>query len=538
MANTLFNIATPHRNDTTRTQDRSDMGVSFGDVDSFVEPAPKDRKRAPLVARSDNIRKAAEFTPLLRTATKKNRMMSFETPSNQTTNSIAENSGLTPVNWQKDQLPLLKTQGSLAGSNHASPAQSEMLGDAAGIREQEKAMDKMKKENWELKLKVFLMEKQMHQSAPEHVQQALKENIEYKVQVTSLSKDIAKYKKALADTERKVASLGDQVSASMSQVECQLDHGMSEEERAKLKAMEQERDTLLNEREDAEMKIRELEAEIDKLDADHATIEDLQKEIEDLNHKLGIAQGSKQEAEKLLEQNEELQEEIENLREEIDSVKSKHDDLLSQTRSADNDDVVELLREQLEEKADTIKDLTHRLRLSETESGALQARLDNLQIQLQKLEERNDNLEADLEALQAEYDTMGTEKDQLELKCANNEMTLNTIKAERTSLEKTIHLKSQEITRLKEDLNERYEDIEEFRGAADDRSREFRMLEEKLERQNESVMMNNNATLNRLEDELSEAKMSSREAEREIRQLKSTIDQLQDELNSACKLLP
>lgn len=524
----LFGIPTPRRNDN-RLPDRSDMGISFGDVDSFVEPVRKDRQRTPLKARSDNPRKVGEFTPLLRTATKKSRMMTYETPNqhaDSSDSSAVDNSALTPVMWNARQATLDKSHISASTPTKASPARSELHDGPGGIREQEKAMDKMKKENWELKLKIFLMEKQMHQSSPEHVQLALKENIDYKVQVTSLSKDIAKYKRALSDTERKVASLGDQVSASMSQESCQLQHGMSEEERTDLERLESERDTLLDNKEEVEMRLRELEAENDRLLTDQAKYEDLEQQVDSLNVKLRKNDLTSEELEAANTKAQEALQDLERLQDDMEELRTKYDDLLSQTRSADNDEVVELLRSQLEEKTETIKSLSIKVRDHERELSTTQDRLESISKQLATFEERNDDLEAELEATLEELQVATKDRDNLLA-------TRDTLEVQLSSAREMAAKTSAQIDQLEEDLQERQEDIEELKGAAQDQSFEYRQLEQRLNQQAEETGAHESSKQSALESELTNIQLVSREADREISHLKNRIQELEVDLESA-----
>lgn len=532
----LFNIATPHRNN--KGVDRSDMGISFGEVDSFIEPAPKDRQRQPLVARSDNPRKAGEFTPLMRTATKKSRMLAYETPKqrgNETDLSIIENSALTPVAWTNVQHMADKSNQSLSSISKRSPAPSEHHEGPGGIREQEKAMDKMKKENWELKLKLFLMEKQMHQSSPEHVQMALKENIDYKVQITSMSKDIAKYKKALADTERKVASLGDQVSASINEEQCQLPHGMSEAELSELKAITEERDTLLNDREDLAMKIRQLEEEIDTFAGEQEKYTSLEEQIEDLTTRLRKSEETSEEFADLQQRLSEREVEFENLQDALNSITTKHEELLSQTRSGDDNEIIEILKVQLDDKSEQLRESTTKLRNVEREAGALQSQLSGLTEQLSTMEQRNDDLEAELETVMHDLEGKNEAIEALEITKGEISIQLAGLNADIQKLKKDCVQKDGQIEELQEELRERDEDIEELKGLAQDQSYEFRQLEEKLEQRTEKLSLEKTSEANQLEAQIADAKLAARESEREVKGLNSQIQSLQSRLSESGK---
>lgn len=502
------------------------MGISFDDVESFVEPAPKlanNRSRAPLLALSENARKGAEFTPILRTATKRNRLISYETPGNKGDSSHSQtmdNSAITPITWNpKKNLVGDKSNISINTSARSSPGLMSLPNGPGGIREQEKAMDKMKNENWELKLKVFLLEKQMHKSAPEHVQIALRENIDYKIQVTLLSKDVVKYKRALAETERKVASLGDQVSQSLLQEECHLQHGMSPEELGKFETLCMERDTWLNDKEELAMRVRELEEENDTLKSSEERRRELETHLEELEAALDQAKDREDELVTEQERTHSLEEQLANLHDEIESLQMRHDDLLSQTRSGDNDEVIELLRTQLEEKNDTIKNLSSHSKQTDREVTSLQTRVDSLTSQIQALEDRNDSLEADLgikEDLQSKTEAA---KESLEIEKGTLELQLAALNKENSEIHQRLTILEQEITDTQHELREREEDIEELKGAAMDQSFEYHQLEAKLLMHNATTKQDSNDAIQDLENQVSEWKLASREHERTARDL-------------------
>ncbi|CCG82482.1 putative Spindle-pole body protein [Taphrina deformans PYCC 5710] len=534
----MFGIMTPHRTDT-KVLDRSDSGDMFDEVDSFVEPAPKNAKnnsRLPFKSLSENVRKAGEFTPILRTATKKNRLLRYETPgerSDKSQSNLMENSALTPIHWTAKQPIADITNGSI---NDTTPDRSENHSGPGGIREQEKAMDKMKKENWELKLKVFMMEKQMFESSPEHVQLALKENIDYKVQVSSLSRDVATYKRALAETERKVASLGDQVSASLSQEECQLQHGMSEEDREGINKVLSEKEDLLVEKEEAEMRIRELEEEIDSLTQDQERTEQLEKELQQANIELEATRNHADELDEQKQQNIQLREQVEDLQDELRSLTAKHEDLLSQTHSGENDDVISLLREQLDEKGGVINSMTGQIRKLEREVQSSQDQCLTLSDRLQTLEARNDSLEADLEdkSLNRNYDL----KETLEMQKHTLELQIATVTSENEGLNERLHTAHRQLSEVQHDLRERQEDIEELKGLAEDRSYEFRQIEQRLDTQEQKKKHDDIELVQTLETQILEAKLVTREQKRAMREFEQKVDALEHELSEAGKSEP
>ncbi|KAG9104910.1 hypothetical protein FRC07_009682, partial [Ceratobasidium sp. 392] len=75
------------------------------------------------------------------------------------------------------------------------------------LREQEKLIDQVKRENFALKLKVHFLEERLNQLAPDHLEAALKQNISLKIEVQSQRVELKKHRKAATDAERAMADL-------------------------------------------------------------------------------------------------------------------------------------------------------------------------------------------------------------------------------------------------------------------------------------------------------------------------------------------
>lgn len=516
----LFGILTPHRN-ANQTQDQS-TSITFDEVESFREPAPKDRQRMPLAVRSENLQRNAEFTPILRTATKKATFADFTSPrdrSHVNEGMSIENSALTPASWRQKSGALDRDNLSTASLSQASPTQSMQNNGVAGIREQEKVTDKLKKENFELKLKIYMMEQDKYQTSPEHVQKALRENIDYKVQITSLSKDIARYKRSLIETERKVASLGDQVSASISLEECRLPHTTSEEQRAIVEQLEVEREALTHDKEDLEMQVRELERECDDLRAS-------QDEVKDLQVQLTAAEGK-----------------INSLEDDLEAASRECDDLRFQAQSNDDNEKLVIMTRQLEDKEHRIASLVAQMREQEGASAATQTHV----ARLMEVEQRNDSLEAEVEACKEAIETLQNKIESLEVRKGELELQVISLNNESSNLRSTIEQQIRQIASLQDELQERQEDIEEFKGAADDQSFEYRQLEQKLEelqlarseaskREISELKNDHSDRMDALEKEVSELQMAAREAERDAQHRESQILRLEHAKKAAGKL--
>ncbi|KZO92407.1 hypothetical protein CALVIDRAFT_487578, partial [Calocera viscosa TUFC12733] len=75
------------------------------------------------------------------------------------------------------------------------------------LREQEKAADRLEKDNFNLKLKVHFLEERLAEMSPEQIDAALKQNINLKIEVQSRGMELKKQKKLILELEKAVDRL-------------------------------------------------------------------------------------------------------------------------------------------------------------------------------------------------------------------------------------------------------------------------------------------------------------------------------------------
>ncbi|OAX30798.1 hypothetical protein K503DRAFT_166705, partial [Rhizopogon vinicolor AM-OR11-026] len=147
------------------------------------------------------------------------------------------------------------------------PRQSVPAGKAAALslRDQEKHIDSLKKENFNIKLRVHFLEERLAQLAPDQIDAALKQNINLKIEVQQRGLEIKKLKKLVLELERELQ---------------RLQRGSAREQHHDLDTRLQDRDrdlvAQLQERErDLEMQLEDREHEIMELRRaqDHASSE-------------------------------------------------------------------------------------------------------------------------------------------------------------------------------------------------------------------------------------------------------------------------
>ncbi|KAF6764547.1 hypothetical protein DFP72DRAFT_1163472 [Ephemerocybe angulata] len=185
------------------------------------------------------------------------------------------------------------------------------------LRDQEKHIDNLKKENFSIKLRVHFLEDQLARMAPDQMDAALKQNINLKIEVQQRGMEIKKLKKLVLSLEHELERVQRGAAASA---------GASERE----KELEQRRsgrtgDDALRE---AEARNAELEDELDNV---KGLLEDNMDEIDRLKNI--VQQRGSDKAEELENENYELREKL-----------RAQDDLVSQLQD-DRDDLQDALTE-------------------------------------------------------------------------------------------------------------------------------------------------------------------------------------------------
>ncbi|KAF9950566.1 hypothetical protein BGZ70_001306 [Mortierella alpina] len=138
------------------------------------------------------------------------------------------------------------------------------------LKEQEKVIDELKKESFSLKLKVYFLEDRLAKMSPEHVDQALNENIEMKVKLQKMHSELKQYKRLLVEAHAAIEAL-------QAQKNCDLQHGMTEEQ-------EEDYRNAITETLNLQETLKQLSGRISALE-EEAKIKDL--ELEDLHARLG-----------------------------------------------------------------------------------------------------------------------------------------------------------------------------------------------------------------------------------------------------------
>ncbi|CAL1703091.1 unnamed protein product [Somion occarium] len=373
------------------------------------------------------------------------------------------------------------------------------------LRDQEKHIDSLKKENFNIKLKVHFLEERLAQLAPDQIDAALKQNINLKIEVQQRGMDIKKLKKLVLELER----------------ELERSHRGQGGSQARARELEEK----LEER---EREIRELRRRR-AVGPDDAALREFETRNAQLEEELENARG-------LLEEN---MEEMERLREIVEQ------------RGDDGDN---RMRRRMEELEDENEDL--RVRLGELEE-ALAARTDEkedlvdevetLKLEIEDLQRRREaeNLERSQSRAQVMEEREEREAVEDGLNAVRDKLAAAQIELQQK--EDEIEMKNREIDeligeheRIVDTVNEQWRgevdeargQMEELRDALEQRDgecKELRMTVSDYEADADDLHNKFEHTLGHLEREAEEKDAEIEAANREIEKLGQQVYVLEEE---------
>ncbi|PYI07509.1 spindle-pole body protein [Aspergillus sclerotiicarbonarius CBS 121057] len=385
-----------------------------------------------------------EFTPLMRSATKNNFLKNMTTTRGPKTPGHIGRSYLS--NGNTPGLPAMEMtdideedatddQPTPVPQVASSSVQSTPLpglsrnggvlnqGNNMTLKEQEKMIDQLDKDNFGLKLKIHFLQEQLEKAGPAYNQAALRENTELKVSKLTMQRDISRYKKNLQQAERDLESYRIQFQELRENA-----RGRPTDD-----TIQREMDLMREEIEARDNQVRELQEELrDAKDSQSQEIEKLRDEIEDL-------EASVRERDRSLE---ERDEEIEELKDRDGKERDALTELESELQRA---------REQMEELQES---------LDQAKSDAREARDAAGQAVMEKDQAQNDLQELHDEMANKSISTSGLTR-QLEEKAMKLEEELREFQEENNTLKKDLEARSRDDTRLEERYQEAQERTEE-----------------------------------------------------------------------------
>ncbi|MBW0464402.1 hypothetical protein O181_004117 [Austropuccinia psidii MF-1] len=208
---TFNNDQSPNHSDDN-TDSLNDTDVIMDEMSSYIKSKPG-RNTIPTSSAPLNSIKKSKPASSLNPPQPSTSRSSNPPDTGLAEDSILNDSGafaLSPPNSPE----IFKRNSGIINSNHQkkTPAARRALASEAirgkgshlTLREQEKVIDEVKKENFNLKLKIYFLEDRLAKLAPDQVDLALKENVEIKVEFQTVRQELKRYKRLLLEAERAI----------------------------------------------------------------------------------------------------------------------------------------------------------------------------------------------------------------------------------------------------------------------------------------------------------------------------------------------
>ncbi|KAK4687765.1 hypothetical protein P7C73_g2352, partial [Tremellales sp. Uapishka_1] len=391
------------------------------------------------------------------------------------------------------------------GGRHsvAGGSGGEMGGGAMTLREQEKELDSVKKDNFNLQLENHFLKERLQNMAPGHIEAALKENVKLKLEILNLSKEMKKSKKLLMqqdrdllDAQRERDNRGMVRNGDSKEME-----NLYRLEKQKRKAAEEEQRRLedeLNNRpeehraDDAEEVDRlraaledteasetiykdRAEALEDELENARSAIEELAEEIERLKEELaektklgesiGIGKGREarltQRVSEMEQDNASLQNELQVIQQGSKARDAEREDLLSQ---------IDGLNKKMEKLVERDRDS----RRSMSRAKEVEKEADLLEDNINELRDKLAAASLDLDTRDREIDELNNE---IDAKIRDHEKEIQQVEAEWR--DEVLEARAQ-VDELKDALQDREQDMKDLREALIEREDELAVAKDRV----------------------------------------------------------
>ncbi|EMR08804.1 hypothetical protein PNEG_02973 [Pneumocystis murina B123] len=524
----LLSIQTP-RTDVGTVNSIDADELSFGSREpSFISPTKKENWKsfkalstpAPERILSDRTKNLInvrhEFTPLLQSAAKKEPFSYVDLKKKPKSEGSIENE--KSVNTSRENNPEESSSSIVSVKSIIELPEQDLLKEKNGttltLREQERIIDTMRKENWGLKLKIHFLNDRLDKLAPDQIEKALKENIENKIQQAKLIQEIKKYRKSLLESEKKIQ----EISVNGPKGENLESNEIISDQKKILDKIALENNQYANELFKAQEKIETLSKEIEKLKNGENDITIYEK----LNY-------LEEQLQRALEKNEDM---VAELQEKQNKIDEKEDEIeLQEEERGKLKQVIEELEQKYlsRENNREVNDYSTHIDSLKNDLNIAKKKIDEKEKTIQKLILEKDNsneLSDELKKARSELDKISNEyyefKNIHEEKIYNLENSYNNLnnelkikKGEIASLHKQLETKESntlEINKNMQDiLNEKYK-LENDLKEAYNNIKELHISLEEYDNRQEQLEHD----LKEKEDELSEAIFNLRSLQQEL----------------------
>lgn len=527
------------------------------------------RTRMPFGDRTNN--RGAEFTPLLKSATRNSAMMFGGNGGGKENNGmprtpaflkpggldrVLEND-LSPVpsgslyeedsngNSYVDGTPIPRIDSSSIADTPIQPIARrnggpDVLSDGnqLSLKEQENVIDKIEKENFGLKLKIHFLEEALRKAGPGFSEAALKENTELKVEKVQMQKELHRYRKTASSAEKEI----DQYRQQIAHLERQPRGGASDEDLNQLQDALHERES-------------ELKSLYQKLDEGDAQLEQgnkLRDAVTDLEHDLREKDRQVDEREdqieKLRRDINERDDEVVELEEQLKDAKKRAEELNPQQW----EDEIDSARETISDLQADIKKLKHELEEAKEDQQQAEREKDQAVYDLQELQDELANKSISTKGLNRQLeDKMTRLEEELEDLQQNHEdlqQNHEVLQQDRQEKIQAIERLQQRITELDQSAGTREKSMRsELESAIRERDDAEKQLQSATAANGNAAQMvaKLQSEVNRLQTSLQAAEQerdmarqqaqSAGNASKLIPQLQGEVNRLQVELDHAIK---
>ncbi|KAJ8519236.1 hypothetical protein ONZ45_g3793 [Pleurotus djamor] len=393
------------------------------------------------------------------------------------------------------------------------------------LRDQEKHIDHLKKENFDLKLRVHFYEDRLQQMAPEQVEAVIKQNISLKIEVQSRGIEIKKLKKTVSHLEREMERFQRGVGGSQAR-ERELEEKLEERE-MELRELRRRRsgqgmdDLALR---DAETRNAELEEQLDSLkgllEENADEIERLQELLERRVDESMTSEGGQSKKERMKRRVDELESENDNLHERLD----EHVNIISQVEN-ERDDALDRVEElMLELEAERRKREAESVERSQSRAQILE--------DIEEREAMQDDLNGLKDKLAAVTIELAQREDDLELRTRDIDQLILDHQQDLEANDDAWRSEVEELRIQKDNLSDSLADREAvieglrvqiagFQAEQDSIDEAIRQLEDRMASKDEEIAASK-ATVEKLHDQLFET-------EDEADRLKELIERMREE---------
>ncbi|RDB26693.1 Anucleate primary sterigmata protein B [Hypsizygus marmoreus] len=348
------------------------------------------------------------------------------------------------------------------------------------LRDQEKHIDNLKKENFNIKLRVHFLEERLAQLAPDQIDAALKQNINLKIEVQQRGMEMKKLKKLVLELERELDRL-------------QRGAGGSRNRERELEEKLEERDR----------EIRELRRRRAGQGIDDEAFRELEARNAELQEDLDNARG-------LLE---ESTDEIDRLR---DIVERRGDESVAEAGG-------EGRRERLKRRVDEL----------EGENEELRARLDeHMEIITQKEDEKED-LADEVHGLRLEIEDLQRRRQAESFDRSESRAQILEEREEREAVEDDLNALKDKLAAVMIELQQKEDDIEIKAHEIDDLVAEHQRIVENIDNDWRGEVEEARGQVEELRDVLAERESESKELRLNISELEANTNDLHSKFETA-----